>query len=517
MAESANKRIAKNTLSLYIRQIVSILLGLFSIKITFSVLGEQDYGINGVVGGILSVLSFLQSVMSSGSQRFFSMAVGLNDQNYLKKLFATTQSVYLIILVIMVVFGETVGLWFVNCKLNIPSDRLVAANWIYQITVISTCIYLILAPFLAAIFAHEDMCIYAKLTVLDAIMRICILSGLYFIQGDKLILLGVLGFLSSCLYNAIYLIYCLKRYPECHSLPSWDKKIVKELLRFNGWNLFGTIAWIGKNQGTAIMLNLFFGPIVNAAQSMASTIRGHATTLGNGFGAAIKPQIMKNYARGEFVEFFNLVYRGAKTTFFLVGMITFPLLFVLQDILNWWLGDVSSYMVTFTQLILLETTFEQMSTAIANANQATGRIAIYQFLIGLVGILNIPISYVFLKIGYSANVVFVISLLLQLIIIAIRFIFLERIQKGQFFTAISRVFIPCVVTGLLSIGICCLLQEFCITNCNFIVRGSVYFVITCLVMFILGFTKNERNRLIGFALSKISIRKLQICKRTTSI
>jgi O-antigen/teichoic acid export membrane protein len=380
---------------------------------------------------------------------------------------------------------------------------MIAANWIFQFSIITMVCTLLTAPYLSSIFAYEDMGIYAKLTILDSILKLSTVCLLYFTPGDKLIISGLLALCVSILTNSFYIVYCLKHFPVCRVRPRWIKDIFKQLASFNAWNLLGQISWMAKNQGLAFILNIFYGPIVNAAQSIANNIRGLASTLGSGFGNAIKPQIMKGYVVGSREDFFTLVYRGSKMTFFLVGVITIPLLFVLSDILHIWLGEISTYMVTFTQLVLIETTFEQMSQAIGNANQATGKIASYQVLIGLAGLLNLPISYIALKWGGVPETAFVISVLLQMVIVGIRFYYLDRIQKGRFKDAITRVLFPCLFCGILAFSLCSLLEIILLTGKFFIIRGAIYFIITTTIFFFIGLTSKERIKITQFAKKKL--------------
>lgn len=454
-----SKRIAKNTMMLYIRQILILLVGLYTVRVVLKTLGIEDYGVYNVVAGAVSMFSFLTGAMATGSQRFFSFYIGKGDTTGLKALFKNTFTIYLLLSFIIVILSETVGIWFINNKLVIPETRLVAANVIFQFSILSFVFSMLNAPFIACLLSHEDMTIYARVGILEVFFKLAVALLLIVLQFDKLICYGLLLLIVSVITTSIYAQYCKKHYEECKIGLAWDKEIIVEVASFSGWNLFGNVAWIIKNQGTSFMLNMFFGPAMNAAQNLATQIRGVVGTFADNFTNAVKPQIVKSYASDDYYGMNKLMYSSSKLAFILMMVIVIPVILNLDFILDIWLDEVPEYASSFTKLMLLEATIEAMSAPSATANQATGKIKYYQMIIGILGIMNLPISYLFLKLEFDVVVVYIVSLILQGCIVVNRMLFLERIEKGSSMALLIKTYIPCLIAGLLSYFICHLLWQ----------------------------------------------------------
>lgn len=487
-----NKRIAKNTLLLYFRQILVMLVGLFTVRIVLKTLGAEDYGINSVVAGAVTMFGFLTGAMATASQRFFSYNIGLNNEEKLKKIFSVTLTIYGLIALSIVILAETIGLWFVNTKLNIPIGRISAARWIYQFSILSFVISIMSAPYMAAIIAHENMSIYAKVSILEAVLKLLIVYVLTLLPCDKLILYGLLLLTVAFINTSVYTFFCTRNYKECHFQFCWDTLMLKEIAGFSFWNLFGNIAWIIKNQGIAFLLNIFFGPILNAAQNIASQVRSITSTFSSNFTTAVRPQIIKQYAVQEYDKMFKLTFQSCKFSFYLMLILVLPLLFNLDFLLNIWLSEVPLHAAMFSKLLLIETLFDTMSTPMAAVNQATGRIRLYQFLIGVIGIINLPLAYLALKLGVVPDVVFVVGIFLQCFIILIRILFLGRIEKGIIKKCFISVVAPCVVVFMISMVVCWSLY---IPSSSFLFICGEMILEVCvafLVIILLGLTSSER-------------------------
>lgn len=465
-------------------------------------LGESDYGIFALIGGLLTFITFISGVVSSGSQRFFTYELGRGENEKLKKTFRTTISLYLILIAFIIIVGEVLGLWFINSYMNLEPDRLFAANIIFQFVVFTTVFGLLTAPFMTAIMAHEDMHIFGRLAILDAVIKILICVCLVISPWDKLISYSLFLAIGTTLVNSIYIFYSKRKYPECVFSPLWDKKKVKELSVFSSWNLFGSAAWVGKTQGIGVILNIFFGPIMNAAHGIASTVRTTAGTFSQNFSSAISPQIVKKYATNDHGSLSELLHRGSRVTFYLMLVIVLPLFLTIDFVLQMWIGDHSSHMETFCKIMLIEALIDSLSSPLATANQATGKIALYQFLIGFIGLLTLPLAYLLLTIGYPPAWVFISSAILQIVIVLIRVIFLRRVYPGALNVAVNKILLPCLLVGSISFGICYYININVDSFVSFLTSCLIYISICLITIWVIGVTKTEKQRLINILLIK---------------
>lgn len=503
-----NKRIAKNTVSLYIRSLVQLLIGLFSMRIVLNALGEEDYGLYTVVGGAIGFLTFVTSALSTGSQRFFSYALGKGDKYEIKANFNATYTIYLILMIIIIAIAESVGVWFINDVIRVPEGRRFAANIVFQVTIISTGISLASSPYMMAIMAHEDMYIFGKMAIMDAIIKVGICVLLVLLPFDKLISYVLMILIGSLLINSIFIVFARRKYEECHPKIDWDKKRIKKITSFSFWNLFGSFAWMGKNQGLSVILNIFHGPIVNAAQGVANTIRTTSGTFSNGFSAAVTPQIVKKYAGKDYSGMRSLVHRGSKMTFYLMLLVVLPLILCIDYILQLWLGDHSEHVAPFCQILLMESLIDSISSPMASANQATGKIALYQGLIGLFGILTVPVAFVLMKFGYAPEWVLIGSLIFQIGVVGVRVVFLRRIYPEAIKGVIKSVVLPCTIVAILSFGICIALN-INVENLLTCIRAIFLYVVICMILiWLIGLKKSERNKIWTVVKSKILRRKL---------
>lgn len=334
---SSSKRIAKNTLMLYFRQILIMLVSLYTVRVILNTLGAVDYGIYNVVAGVVTMFGFLSGAMATASQRYFAFEMGRGNKEGLRKVFCITFTIYILLALIILLLAETIGLWFVNHKLVISEERIVAARWIYQFAVLSFMVSLLTTPYMAAIIAHENMKIYAYMSVVDAVLKLGIVYVLQILPYDKLIVYGALLLTVTGISTAVYRLYCKSRYSECHYRFEWDKNLYREILSYSGWNLFGASIGIVKNQIINILLNMFFGPLVNAARGIAAQVNGAVTSFSGNFSTAMRPQIIKSYAAQNHDETIKLVQRGCKGTFFLMYLFALPLMIETPYVLTLWL------------------------------------------------------------------------------------------------------------------------------------------------------------------------------------
>lgn len=428
---------------LYFRQLFILLINLYIVRKLLNVLGVEEYGIYSVVAGVVALFSFFSSTMASATQRFFSFALGKQDPVLLKKIFGINLAVYLMIALLSVILLETVGLWFVMTKLNVPSNRLTEACLLYHCSVLTFIGMLCTSPFIAIIVAHEDMHIYAYLSIIEAIMKLGVVFLLIWSPGDKLVVYGALLFLVS-LFNALmYLFVCIRKYEECtFQRVHLEKKLLREILDFTGWTLFGQLSTVLRNQAVTILLNQFFSPVAVAARAIALNVSASVTLFANNFNAGLYPPIIKRYAAGEKEEMFQLIFNGSKITFFLMWIIALPLLLGMDFVLAVWLQNPPQDVVLFTRLALIEALINSVSLPLTTAARAPGKMKIYELVLGVIQILIFPASWLTLLYGGEAYTVFVVAIIANLVMFAVRLFLVRWLIQLPLKQFLSHVILP---------------------------------------------------------------------------
>lgn len=496
--ENNSLRLVKNTLLLYFRQILIMAVSLYTVRVVLTTLGAEDYGIYNVVAGVVTMFGFLSGVMASSSQRYFSYDLGKKDIEHLKITFSVTFQIYLVIALAVVVLAETVGLWFVNARLVIPTERIWAANWIFQAAVVSFLLSLITAPYMAIIIAHENMSIYAYVSIVEVILKLGIVFLLKILPYDKLIVYGILLALVNFINTAIYRFYCYKHFSECKIRFICDRKLFKEIIAYSGWNLFGNVAAIFKNQGMNILLNLHFGSIVNAARGIASQVNSAVVSFSNNFSTALRPQIIKTYAANQKDDTMRLVFRGCKFTFFLMYIFTLPLCLEMKSILTLWLKNPPEYTVIFTQLVLIDALIESISYPLMTLAQATGKIRFYQAVVGGILLLNLPVSYIVLHFGAPAYAVMLVAIALSVTAFVVRLFIVSTLSGMGKRNFVLHTMLPCIVVSITSailplIFVKSVNQNFLRMFATVLISGAC----TVLSILFLGMTKGERNTIVS--------------------
>lgn len=495
MRES-NKRIAKNTLALYFRQILILLISLYTSRVILAALGVVDFGIYNVVAGVVGMFSFLSSSMAAAVQRFFSFELGKHDYDKLQKTFSMTLVIYILLALLIVLLAESVGLWLLENKLVIPDERMSAARYVYQFAIASFIFTMLAIPYTAVIIAHENMKVYAYNSIVDATLRLLIAVGLTLTSWDKLKLYGALMFFATATITMIYYFYCYKNYSECRISLFWDRNMFKKLFSFAGWNLFGASVGLAKSQIMNILLNIFFGPVVNAARAIAAQVNQGVSSFSQNFFTAVRPQIIKNYAVNEIEKMTLLMYRSAKVTFFLMLLFILPLILEMPFVLNIWLKNVPQNAILFTRLILIETLLESVSYPLIAAATATGTIKLYQSVVGGILLLNLPIGYLVLCMGYPAFSVMVVSIILALIAFIARLIILEHLMSFSSLLFLKKILGPALIVFLLSFipsFVWISLMDYSLWRMmgTMIISG----LLTCTNSIFFGLTPNERTSL----------------------
>ena len=344
---SSHKTIAKNTLFLYFRMFLTMGVGLYTSRMVLDVLGVEDYGIYGLVGGIVTMFAFLNSAMASATQRYLSFDIGKGDEVRLQQTFNASVNIHFLIGIVIVILAETVGLWFVNTQLDIPAERMVAANWVYQFSILAFFFNVIQVPYNALLVAREHMSVYAYISIIDVLFKLGIVFILIYYNADKLILYGILTFAVSFIVRMLYRAYCKRKFKESVYKFYYDKVYYKELLNYSWWNLFGNIAAIARGQGSNILLNIFFGPVANAAYSLTQTVQSMIGQFVTNFQVALNPQITKNYASGNINASMNLMFKSSKYSFFAMLILVVPFLYNIDYVMNLWLKEVPPHAISF--------------------------------------------------------------------------------------------------------------------------------------------------------------------------
>ncbi len=448
-----NKRIAKNTLLLYFRMLFMMAVSLFTSRVVLNTLGVEDYGIYNVVGGVVAMFGFINGSMSSATQRYITFALGKGDKSRLQTVFSTTLQIHTLIAGIIVILGETIGLWFLYNKMQIPADRMDAAFWVLQASIISAIIMIISVPYNADIVAHEKMSAFAYISILEVVLKLIIVYMLVVFSYDKLILYAFLLLAVQIFIRFCYSIYCNKHFKETRYKHVWDKALFKEMTGFAGWSMFGNLSAVLYGQGLNMLLNIFFGPVVNAARGVAVQVQNAIQQFVGNFQMALNPQITKTYAKGDISEMHKLMFRSARFSFFLLFFLSLPVLLETDFILTVWLKTVPECTVVFLRIMICTSLIYSMSNPLIIANQATGKVKKYQAVCGTTLIMILPISYILLKFGMPAYSVFIVHFVMESVCQVLRMIMLRSLiglRLRDYFTNVYfKVFSVVMVSSII--------------------------------------------------------------------
>lgn len=445
-----NKRIAKNTLLLYFRMLFMMVISLFTSRVILNTLGIEDYGINNVVGGVVAMFGFINAAMSTSTQRYITFELGKNNFQQLQKVFSTSINIHILISLLILFLGETVGLWFLYHKMVIPIDRMDAALWVYQLSILSTMIGIMSVPYNAIIVAHEKMSAFAYISVFEVILKLLIVYLLFIGHFDKLKLYAVLFFCVQLIIRFIYGGYCNRHFAESKYHWIWDKPLFKEMTSFAGWNLWGNCASIAFTQGLNILLNIFFGPAINAARGIAVQVQGAITQFSANFQMALNPQITKSYAADDLQNMHILIFRSSKFTFFLLLLLSMPVMIETKTILTVWLKIVPDYTVDFIRLMLCVSIIDSVANPLMISVAATGKVKIYQSVIGGILLAILPISYIVLKLGGNPVSVFIVHLCVCIVAFTVRLFIIRPLIQLPLVRYTNQVILRCMGVALLA-------------------------------------------------------------------
>ena len=499
------KKIAGNTLMLYLRMGLILLISLYTSRVILDSLGEVDFGIYNSVGGIVAMFAFLSGTLATSCQRFFMVELGKDDTEQLRKVFSICLLAFLCLAGIIVVVTEPAGLWFLLHKMKLEG-RAEAAQWVFHCSILSCFASMVSLPFQGMVIAREKMKVFAYISVFEALGALGIALLLTRSGGDHLKLYAVLMLLMQCLVASCYILYCRRFFPECRFVRVRDRSLFKEIFSFTGWNVIGTAAGIFKVHGLNLLLNMFYGPAVNAARGMAMKVFGMVSQLRENFMVASKPQIIKAYSSGEHDGMKKLVFQSAKFSTYLMLLLAIPFLAEMSFLLDIWLKDVPEYTAIFATLLLVNALLEGADLPVIMAIQANGNIKWYQIVVGSIQLLILPVTYLFLKFGtFPPQIVFYLSIAISVLAFFARMYFARKLAGISIPDITVHALIPMLVVTLVplaaALGVRHLMPEgwlrlICVTLTSTVLLG--------LTAWGLGMTRSERETVLRFVRKTLS-------------
>lgn len=498
-----NKRIVKNTLVLYLRMIVIMAVNLYTVREFLRILGVVDYGIYNVVGGVVTMFAFINNTLSTSSQRYFSIKLAEGKKDELNRWFCLNTTVFAMLALLIIFLAETVGLWFVNTQLTIPKERILAANVVYQLSLVTFAVHMFSVPYNALIIAHEKMSAFAYISIVEAGIKLLIVAMLSIVFYDKLITYGALLTLSGVAITSSYIIYCRKHFEESKLQWSWQRSEAKEIFTFSGWHFFGTMSMVIRSQGINILLNMFFNPAINAARAIAYQINTAINQLSANFFTAVKPQIYKLYAQGENDELYKLINRSTTMSVFLVSLISLPVITNTEYILSLWLKEVPDYAVIFTQLVLLNGMIDSTNGPTIAAALATGKIKRYEMCVSLLVFLNLPLSYLALELGAEPTATMMISIAIS-IVSALARVWLLRSMIGISFRKYSTMFLRLFAVSMFLVIIQHVIAGEKVDNIIVLVLMSLLSIVLQTITYgLFAVNSNDRNTIVAIIQRKL--------------
>ncbi len=504
-----SKKIAKNTLFLYIRMLVMMIVSLFTSRVVLDVLGAQDYGIYNIIGGVIVLFSFFKTALNAATQRFLNFSLGKKDNIHATRIFRMSMNVYIILSFIIIVSAETIGLWFVNTQLNIPSERISAANWVYQLTIITFVISIIRTPYDATILAHERMDFYAYMSLGEVVLKLLLVYIIYFSPYDKLIVYALLYTLIPLFILVICNIFCSRSFETCHYRVGWDSDIFKKLFSFTGWSLFGSLATMSAQQGLNILINIFYGVTVNAAVGIANQVCAAVNHFVGNFQVAFRPQITKYYAVGEYDKFYRLIFSASKFSYYMMFLLALPIMLSIDSILSIWLVEVPTYTAIFCQLILVIMIIEAVATPLWMSVEARGNIRNYQILMASVIFLNFPLAYAVLACGLPVYSVWCVKIIVTILVFVARCWYIKKYLNFPLMDYVSLVLLRIATVTIVALPIPFLIK-FSISGFWYNLVGVTItsIIVAVIAIYQLGLNSSEKDML-----SRVLVKKIHFLKK----
>lgn len=498
-SEQNTKHLAKNTLFLYFRMFIMMVIGLYTSRVILNVLGVEDYGTYNVVGGVVTMFSLLTTAMSHSISRFLTFELGKGNLEKLEKIFSTALNVQFVMSIIIIVAIELIGVWFLNSQMKIPEGRMGAANWVLQCSAFTFVVSLVMVPYNASIIAHERMGIYAYVSIFDAIMKLVIVLVLYYSPFDKLKSYAVLLLCVSTITTLIYWVYCKRHFQECTYQRVHDKQLLKEMISFAGWGMVGDGAWILNTQGVNILINIFFGVTLNAARGIATTVDNIVQSFVRNFMTALNPQITKSYAAGDFQYMHRLIFMGSKYSYFMMLLFMIPICLETELILALWLKMVPEYAVVFTRLTLACSMCVLLGNTLITSISATGQIRNYQLVVGMMSLSIFPMTWIAFEFGASPVSCYIIYFVVFFLMIFARIYLVKdkiHMSAGAFVREVLLKASYVTIASLIIPVVICIYQKDSLARLFLVCITSIPITILCVYVF--GMNQNERSFILNF-------------------
>lgn len=506
MQSGNTNRIIKNTVFLYIRMAIVMVVTLFTVRVAYKQLGQVDYGVYSVVGGVVFALSFISSVLSSASVRFFAFDIGNKDFEHLKSTFSTMLVSYLVVIGVIIVIAETIGLWFVNNKLNIPAGYETTVNCIYQTSILAFVAVVFSSPFSAMIVAFEEMNVIAVVGILDAVLKLMAAYLVVFVSGNKLLFYGIFLCLAYLCTASVYVFYTLYKHTECHCRITINKSLFKSIFNYSSWTMFGAISGLFSTHGLNILLNIYFGPIVNSAYSVSHQISSAVSSFGSSFYSAVRPGIIKSYANGDKLHLNRLFDLSNKILASLMLIIIIPLFVEMDYVLKIWLGEIGDYTAIFSRIILIYTFILILSSPITTIIQAANGVKKYHTIVDSFTLISLPFIYLSFKLGGDAYYAYII-----LVIVFLLAHFMRLLVLKQYFVVSIRHYIFSFLLPMLVIAIIATFSAFMLKRyftsdsfISFIIIVFLSILISSSLAILTLFTKAEREAIIVRVKSRVT-------------
>lgn len=489
-----NKRIAKNTMLLYIRMMFTMAVSLFTSRVILNTLGVEDYGIYNVVGGIVIMFTVLSGSLSVSISRFITFELGKNNMKRLKAVFSTGVNIQLAMSLLVICLAEAVGIWFLNAKMNIPTERIDAANWVFQCAILTFVINLLSVPYNAAIIAHEKMSAFAYISIVEVTLKLIIVYMLTISPFDRLKTYAVLFLCVGAIIRFFYGFYCKRHFEECTYHFVYEKPLLKEMASFAGWNFLGNGVYILNTQGLNILMNMYFGVAVNTARGIATQVDAALKQFVINFMTAVNPQITKSYAQGDLDSMHKLVCRSAKFSAFLMIFFAVPIILETDTILTIWLKNPPDYAAIFLQWIIISSFVDTvLSRPLVTSMLATGKIKRYQIIVTTIGCMVFPLSWLAFELGMQPHVGYILYFIFYSVLIGVRLYLLKDIVKLPVMMYVREVLCKVLPVMVISFAIPSLLRiSMEVGWLRLILVGISSAFMTAIVEFYIGLTPNER-------------------------
>ncbi len=486
--------IARNTLMLYVRMLFLMLVSLYTSRVVLGALGEEDYGIYNVIGGVVAMFTVISGALSSAVTRFITFGLARGDREELGRIYSTAVTVQLVIAAAVVLLAEPSGLWFISNKMTIDSSRIPAARMVLHFSVFSFAVNLMSVPQMASITAHERMGAYAGIGIFDGLCRLAVAFLIMASPSDRLVSYAALMAVATLLVRSAYWLWCRMHLPECRYRFIYDRKLMREMASFAGWNFIGVTSGVLRDHGGNILVNIFSGPAVNAARGVAVQLNGAVQGFVSNFMTAVNPQITKSYACGDREYMFALMRRSSRMSFYLLLVLALPVIFNAEYILGLWLKDVPGHSSMFVRLFLVFALSESLSSPLITGMLATGRIRNYQIVVGGLQLLNLPVSYIFLKAGCMPEVTVIVAIVLSQVCLFARLVMLGgmtgfpvgRYVRDVWLNVIIVAFAACVIPALLH-------GRLGVGFWGFVLSAAVCFLCACVSVLWAGCSGDERR------------------------